>query len=51
MQDQGILDRSGGRSYLAELVGSAPAPGNFSHYADLVSRKSLMRVLLTPRMA
>lgn len=46
MQDQGLLERGGGRSYLAELVGSAPAPGNFSHYAELVSRKSLMRSLI-----
>ena len=46
MQDQGLLERGGGRSYLAELVGSAPAPGNFSHYAELVSRKFLMRSLI-----
>ena len=46
MQDQGSLEHAGGRSYLAELVGSAPAPGNFSHYADLVSRKFLMRSLI-----
>src|SRR3990167_8442796 len=46
MQDQGLLERGGGRSYLAELAGSAPAPGNFSHYAELVSRKSLMRSLI-----
>ena len=46
MQDQGVLEHSGGRSYLAELVGSAPAPGNFSHYAELVSRKFLMRSLI-----
>ena len=46
LQDQGLLERSGGRSYLAELAGSAPAPGNFTHYAELVSRKSLMRALI-----
>jgi len=46
MQDQGVLERGGGRSYLAELVGTAPAPGNFSHYAELVSRKFLMRSLI-----
>jgi len=46
MQDQGLLERAGGRSYLAELVGTAPAPGNFSHYAELVSRKFLMRSLI-----
>ncbi len=46
MQDQGLLERSGGRSYLAELAGSAPTPGNFSHYAELVSRKFLLRSLI-----
>ncbi|MHB0865808.1 MAG: replicative DNA helicase [Minisyncoccota bacterium] len=46
MQDQNTLERSGGRSYLAELIGSAPAPGNFTHYAELVSRKFLMRSLI-----
>src|SRR6185369_15670596 len=46
LQDQGLLERAGGRSYLAELVSAAPAPGNFSHYAELVSRKFLMRSLI-----
>ncbi|MBI2409995.1 replicative DNA helicase [Candidatus Kaiserbacteria bacterium] len=46
MQDQSLLERGGGRSYIAELAGSAPAPGNFSHYAELVSRKHLMRALI-----
>ena len=46
MQDQGLLERAGGRSYLAELAAAAPSPGNFSHYADLVSRKHLMRSLI-----
>lgn len=43
---QGQLERSGGRAYLAELADSAPAPGNYSHYADLVSRKHVMRALI-----
>lgn len=46
MSDQGLLERAGGRSYLAELVSAAPSPGNFSHYAELVSRKHLMRSLI-----
>jgi replicative DNA helicase len=46
LQGQGLLERAGSRSYLAELVSSAPAPGNYSHYADLVSRKFLMRSLI-----
>lgn len=46
LQSQSLLERCGGRSYLAELAGSAPAPGNFGHYAELVSRKHLMRSLI-----
>ncbi len=40
------LERAGGRAYIAELANSAPAPGNYSHYADLVSRKHIMRSLI-----
>jgi replicative DNA helicase len=43
---KGSLERVGGRAYIAELANSAPAPGNFSHYADLVSRKHTMRSLI-----
>lgn len=46
LQNQGLLERAGGRSYIVELADSAPAPGNFSHYADMVSRKHLMRALI-----
>ncbi len=43
---KGLLERAGTKSYLAELVTASPAPGNFSHYAELVSRKHLMRSLI-----
>ncbi|HEX5774809.1 MAG TPA: replicative DNA helicase [Candidatus Paceibacterota bacterium] len=46
LQANGALERVGGRAYLAELAGSAPAPGNFHHYAELVGRKHLMRSLI-----
>ncbi len=46
LADQGALEHAGGRAYLAELAGSAPAPGNYANYADLVSRKYLMRSLI-----
>jgi replicative DNA helicase len=46
LEDRSMLERAGGRSYLAELAASAPAPGNFAHYAELVSRKHLMRALI-----
>ncbi len=42
----GTLERIGGRAYIAELAGSAPSPGNYAHYADLVSRKHIMRSLI-----
>lgn len=46
LNNKGLLERSGGRAYIAELAGSAPTPGNFTHYADLVVRKHLMRALI-----
>lgn len=42
----GHLERIGTKSYLAELVTATPAPGNFAHYADLVSRKHVLRSLI-----
>lgn len=46
LQSKSMLERCGGRAYIADLVNSAPAPGNFHHYAELVSRKHLMRSLI-----
>ncbi|MDB5265147.1 MAG: replicative helicase, replicative helicase [Parcubacteria group bacterium] len=46
LNDRGVLERVGGRAYIAELASQAPTPGNFHHYADLVSRKHVMRSLI-----
>lgn len=46
LQTKGHLERIGGRAYISELANSAPSPGNFAHYADLVVRKHLMRALI-----
>ena len=46
LNGKGHLERCGGRAYIAELANSAPAPGNFAHYAELVVRKHLMRALI-----
>lgn len=43
---KGMLDRVGGRAYIAELISQAPSPGNYSHYAELVARKQIMRSLI-----
>ncbi|MEA2701968.1 MAG: replicative helicase [Candidatus Parcubacteria bacterium] len=46
LQGRSTLERCGGRAYIAELANSSPTPGNFAHYAELVSRKHVMRSLI-----
>lgn len=46
MTARGTLDRVGGRAYIADLANSAPSPGNFAHYAELVARKHVTRALI-----
>ena len=43
---KGLLERCGGRAYIAELASAAPTPGNYAHYAELVSKKHIMRSLI-----
>ncbi|HWH16287.1 MAG TPA: replicative DNA helicase [Candidatus Paceibacterota bacterium] len=46
LQAKGLLERSGGRAYIAELASAAPTPGNYAHYAELVAKKHIMRSLI-----
>lgn len=46
LNDRGLLERCGGRAYIAELASSSPTPGNYSHYAELVAKKHIMRALI-----
>lgn len=46
LQEQGSLERIGGRSYLAELATKAPVPTSFMHYANIVAEKSVLRSLI-----
>lgn len=46
LEARGLLERCGGRAYIAELASASPAPGNYSHYAELVVRKHVMRSLI-----
>ncbi len=41
-----LLERIGGRTYLAELVNAVPSAGNVKHYANIVQKKSMMRNLI-----
>jgi replicative DNA helicase len=46
LEEKNLIERAGGRSYLSELAGSSPTPGNYAHYASLVSKKHTMRSLI-----
>lgn len=46
LQGKSLLERCGGRAYIAELAGSCPAPSNYAHYAELVAKKHIMRALI-----
>lgn len=40
------LERSGGASYLADIVNTVPATANAHHYADLVQKSATLRALI-----
>lgn len=46
LKDLGVLERTGGASYLTELVETVPAAGNALYYAELVQKKSILRGLI-----
>lgn len=43
---QGTFEAIGGLSYLAEVANASPTSGNLTHYAKIVSDKSLLRRLI-----
>lgn len=46
LEGRGMLERVGGRSYLALLVQSVPSAANIRHYAELVHNKNMHRRLI-----
>ncbi|OHA17609.1 MAG: replicative DNA helicase [Candidatus Taylorbacteria bacterium RIFCSPHIGHO2_01_FULL_46_22b] len=46
LDERGLIERSGGASYIAELAGSVPTSINAKHYAEIVQKKYLMRQLI-----
>ena len=46
LKERNLLDRTGGASYLTELVETVPAAGNAHYYAELVQHKSVLRGLI-----
>ncbi|MEY4440638.1 MAG: hypothetical protein RLY49_264 [Candidatus Parcubacteria bacterium] len=46
LKDQGLLERSGGAAYLAELIDFVPSTANIKHYCTTIQKKKIMRDLL-----
>ncbi|MFA7286554.1 MAG: replicative DNA helicase [Patescibacteria group bacterium] len=46
LEEQGVLEKVGGRSYLASLSNSVPAASHVSHYGEIVQRKATLRRLI-----
>lgn len=46
LQSQGLLEKSGGIAYLAELADSTPGAGNVLAYAKIVRERSVLRQLI-----
>lgn len=47
LKTRNLLERTGGASYLTELVEMVPAASNSLYYAELVQNKSILRGLIT----
>ena len=46
LESKGYLDSIGGRQYLGEISQSVPTAGNARHYAEIIQKKHLMRLLI-----
>ncbi len=46
LEEKGVLEMCGGRSYLASLINAVPTAANVANYAQIVHRKAVRRRLL-----
>lgn len=46
LKEKGLLEKVGGVSYLGELVNIVPSATNAVHYAEIVQKKHVMRLLI-----
>jgi len=46
LKEKGILEQSGGMTYLTELINAVPSSTNAEYYAEIVEKKHTMRELL-----
>lgn len=47
LEERGVLERIGGRSFVVSLANSVPTASHIKHYADIVARKSTLRKLIS----
>lgn len=47
LEEKKLIEGIGGRSYLVKLSNSVPTASHAKHYADIITRKSTLRKLLT----
>lgn len=47
LRQQGHLEKVGGATYVASLIGMVPTAANVEHYAKIVEEKSLLRSLIS----
>lgn len=46
LKEKNLEERTGGASYLAEIVNSVPSAANIEHYGKIIQKKQLMRNLI-----
>jgi len=47
LKEKKILEQTGGKSYLSELVESVPSSANIKHYAEIILKKATFRGLIS----
>jgi replicative DNA helicase len=45
LQERGLLEKIGGRSFLSGLASKVPSSGHVKHYADIIQKKATLRRL------
>jgi len=46
LEEKGQIDSVGGSSYLSDLANSVPSSTNIKHYAEIVSKKNILRKII-----
>jgi len=46
LTEKGLLDQVGGSTYLSELTNAVPSSTNIKHYAEIVSKKHILRKII-----